>query len=152
MTIYLTKMVVSSVLVTALAGCTIATPVNRSGGFESLANKNPDKGTIFVYRENSLGGITNQYDVMINGDLAGSLPNGSFFSVNVNPGENKVEPRTFTDFGFGKGSIVTVEKGQSYCLKLTLNFCVQCKSADIDVVDLQQCNREILSLDRVNLK
>lgn len=89
---------------------------------------------------------------MINGVLAGSLPNGSFFSVNVDPGEYKVEPRTLTAFGFGKGSVISVEPGKSYCLKLTLNFCVQCKSADIDVVDPKQCESESKSLKKVQLK
>ena len=146
------KMLVISLLVAGLMGCTIAAPVITSGTYEGLTNTAPDKGTIFVYRESSLGGVTNQYDVMVNGVLAGSLPNGSFFSVDVDPGEYTVEPRTLTAFGFGKGIVITVEKGKSYCLKLTLNFCLQCKSADIDIVDAKQCEKEIKSLKKVQLK
>jgi len=89
---------------------------------------------------------------MVNGVLAGSLPNGSFFSVDVDPGEYKVEPKTLTSFGFGKGSVITVEQGKSYCLKLTLNFCLNCKSADINIVDAKQCESEIKSLEKVQLK
>ena len=133
-------------------GCTIATPVITSGSYGGLTNTPPDKGTIFVYRDSSFVGGANQYDVMVNGVLAGSLPNGSFFSVDVDPGEYKVEPRTLTAFGFGKGSVITVEQGKSYCLKLTLNFCVNCKSADINIVDAEQCDKEIKSLEKVQLK
>jgi hypothetical protein len=152
MKISVSKMLAISLLVAGLMACTIASPVITSGSYEGLTNTTPDKGTIFVYRESSFGGITNQYDVMVNGALAGSLPNGSFFNVNVDPGEYKVEPRTLSSFGFGKGSVVTVEQGKSYCLKLTLNFCLQCKSADINIVDTKQCESEIKSLKKVQLK
>ena len=152
MKISVIKMIVISLLVAELMGCTMATPVVKSGSYEGLTNTDPNKGTIFVYRDSSLGGITNQYDVMVNGVLAGSLPNGSFFSVDVTPGDTIVEPRTLTAFGFGKGSVITVEPGRSYCLKLTLNFCLQCKSADINIVDAKQCESEIKSLKKVQLK
>jgi len=152
MKISVIKMLVLSLLVAGLMGCTIATPVITSGNYEGLTNTDPGKGTIFVYRDSSFAGMANQYDVMVNGVLAGSLPNGSFFSVDADPGENKVEPRTLTAFGFGKGSVITVEQGRSYCLKLTLNFCLQCKSADINIVDAKQCDSEIKSLEKVQLE
>jgi hypothetical protein len=152
MKISVIKMMVISLSVAGLMGCTIASPVITSGSYKGLTNTASDKGTIFVYRESSFGGITNQYDVMVNGVLAGSLPNGSFFSVDVDPGEYKVEPKTLTSFGFGKGSVITVEQGKSYCLKLTLNFCLNCKSADINIVDAKQCESEIKSLEKVQLK
>jgi len=152
MKISVIKMIVVSLLVSGLMGCTIAAPVMTSGSYEGITNTDSDKGTIFVYRASSFVGLTNQYDVMLNGVLAGSLPNGSFFSVAVDPGENKVEPRTLTSFGFGEGSVIKVEQGKSSCLKLTLNFCLQCKSADIDVVDANQCDSEIRSLKKVQLK
>lgn len=135
-----------------LSGCEIAARVAPSGKYEGLTNKDPNKGTIFVYREKAFVGSANQYDVMLNGALVGSLPNGSFISVDVNPGANKVEPRTLTSFGFGKGSVISVEKGKAYCLKLTSNFCVQCKSADINAVSNEQCESDIKSLDRVRLQ
>lgn len=141
-----------SLFVAAQMGCTIATPIMSSGSYEGLTNTDADKGAIFVYRDSSLAGAANQYDVMVNGVLVGSLPNGSFFSVDVDPGENKVEPRTLTEFGRGKGSVLTVEQGGAYCLKLTLNFCFSCKSADIDIVDAKQCDSEIKSLKKVQLK
>ncbi len=146
------KMLVIFLLLAGLMGCTISTPITTSGSYEGLTNTDPDKGTIFIYRDSSFAGMTNQYDVMVNGVLVGSLPNGSFFSVKVDPGENKVEPRTLTDFDLGKGSVITVEKGRSYCLKLTLNFCFSCKSADINIVDTKQCDSEIKSLQRVQLE
>ncbi len=152
MKISVIKMIVVSLLVSGLMGCTIAAPIMTSGSYEGMTNTDPDKGTIFVYRASSFAGMTNQYDVMLNGELAGSLPNGSFFSVAVDPGEYKVEPRTLTSFGFGKGSVITVEQGKSSCLELTLNFCLQCKSADIDIVDADQCDSEIRSLKKVQLK
>ena len=139
-------------LVSGLIGCTISTPVVTSGSYEGLTITDPNKGNIFIYRESSFTGAANQYDVMVNGVLAGSLPNGSFFSIDADLGENKVEPRTLTSFGFGKGSAITVEKGRSSCLKLTLNFCMQCKSADINVIDNEQCESEIKSLKKVQLK
>jgi hypothetical protein len=146
------KILVLSLFVTGLMGCTISTPVTTSGGYEGLTNADPNKGTIFVYRDKAFAGSVNQYDVMVNGVLVGSLPNGSFFSVAVNPGEYKVEPRTLTSYGFGKGSSITVEQGKSYCLKLTLNFCMSCKSADINLVNSKQCESEIKSLKKVSLK
>ena len=152
MKINVIKMVVISLFVVGLMGCTIASPVIISGSYEGLANTDPNKGTIFVYRDKAFGGSANQYDVMLNGVLVGSLPNGSFFTVDADPGENKIEPRTLTSFGFGKGSTITVEPGESYCLKLTLNFCIQCKSADINLVNNKQCESEIKSLKKVRLK
>lgn len=133
-------------------GCTISAPVIDAGGYEGLANSDPDHATLYVYRESAFTGAANQYDVMVNGELVGSLPNGSFFTVEVLPGETKVEPRTLTAFGFGSGSTTSVEKGNPYCFKLTLNFCLQCKSADIVEVDSPQCEAEISSLRKVKLK
>lgn len=135
-----------------LAGCTTASRVTTTGSFKSLSNSDPEKGTIYVYRESSFAGIANQYDVMINGNLAGSLPNGSFFSIDAAVGENKVEPKTLTANNFGKGANITIKKGQVQCLKLTLNFCVSCKSADIDIVETKQCMSEIKSLLEVQLR
>ncbi len=152
MRISMIKMLVIFLLVAGFMGCTISTPVITIGSFDGFKNTDPDKGTIFIYRDSSLMGAANQYDVMVNGVLAGSLPNGSFFSVDVDPGEIKVEPKTFTSFGFGKGSVLAVEQGRSYCLKLTLNFCMDCKSADINIVDTKQCDSEIKSLKKVQLK
>lgn len=152
MEISVIKMIVISLLVAGLIGCTISSPVIKSGSYDGLTNSDPKKGTIFVYRDKAFGGSANQYDVMLNGVLVGSLPNGSFFTVDTEPGENKIEPRTLTSFGFGKGSSITVEQGEVYCLKLTLNFCVQCKSADINIVDAKQCESEIKSLKKVQLK
>jgi hypothetical protein len=146
------KILAMPLLVLGLIGCTISTPVVTNGSYEGLANTDIYRGEIFIYRESSFAGVANQYDVMVNGVLSGSLPNGSFFSVDAEPGENKVEPRTLTSFGLGKGSTITVERGNSSCLKLTLNFCVQCKSADIDIVDNEQCDSEIKSLKKVQLK
>lgn len=135
-----------------LSACTIATPVVTSGSYEDLTNQDPSKSTLYVYREQAFTGSTNQYDVMVNGVIAGSLPNGSFFDVEVEPGANKVEPRTLTAFGFGKGAFFTAEPGEVYCLKLTLNFCIQCKSADINLVSTEQCSSEIESLKKVELR
>lgn len=146
------EILLASMFASVLTGCTISTPVMRAGSYQGLANTEPSKGTVFVYRNSAFAGSVNQYDVMINGALAGSLPNGSFFNVDVEPGETKVEPRTLTAFGFGKGSTIVVEKGNSYCFRLTLNFCVQCKSADIDAVDSKQCEDEISGLEKVQLK
>ncbi len=138
--------------VAGLVGCTIATPVVTSGSYENLANADPSKSHIYIYREKAFAGSANQYDVMVNGVLAGSLPNGSFFDVEIEPGENKVEPRTLTAFGFGKGVSITAEQGNSYCFKLTSNYCVQCKSADINPVSKDQCENDIKDLKKVKLK
>ncbi len=152
MKISVIKMLVISLVVAGLMGCTIATPIITSGSYEGLTNTDPDKGAIFIYRDSSFVGAANQYDVMLNGVIVGSLPNGSFFIVDADPGENKVEPRTLTEFDLGKGSVLTVEQGRSHCLKLTLNFCFSCKSADINIVDAKQCDSEIKSLEKVQLK
>ena len=133
-------------------GCTIATPVVSSGKYEGLANDDPAMSKIYVYREQAFAGGANQYDVMVNSVLSGSLPNGSFFETDVEPGDTKVEPRTLTSFGFGKGVSRMTEPGGLYCFKLTLNFCLQCKSADIDEIDAKQCENEMRNLKKVELK
>jgi len=148
----ITKILVASSLLIGLMGCEIATPVVPGGSYEGLTSTDPNKARIFIYRDKAFAGSANQYDVMLNGTLVGSLPNGSFFSIDTDPGEKKIEPRTLTSFGFGKGSTINVEQSQSYCLKLTLNFCVQCKSADINPVDNKQCADEMKSLKKVRLK
>ena len=145
------RILVACLLTSSLMGCEIAARVAPSGKYEGMSNKDPSKGTIFVYREKAFAGAANQYDVMLNGVLVGSVPNGSFISVDADAGQTKVEPRTLTSFGFGKGSVVPVEKGKSYCLKLTPNFCMQCKSADITVVSNEQCNVDMKSLEKVRL-
>ena len=148
----LIKMLIISLFSIVVMGCTISTPILNSGSYEGLKNTDPNKGTIFVYRESAFVGGANQFDVMVNGVLVGSLPSGSFFSLDAAPGENKIEPRTLTSFSLGKGSSITVEKGKSYCLKLTTNFCFGCKSADINLLDKQQCENEIKSLKKVRLE
>ena len=80
MKIRVIKMIVIFLLVVGSMGCTMSTPVITSGGYEGVTKTDPEKGTIFIYRDNSLFGATNQYDVMVNGVLAGSLPNGSLLS------------------------------------------------------------------------
>lgn len=146
------KIIATAILGFILSGCSMSTPVSTIGSYEGIANTDKDKGTVFIYRDSSFAGFANQYDVMVDGVLKGSVPNGSFFSVNLSPGEHKIEPKTFTSFGLGKGTDITVKQGKSYCLKLSLNFCVQCKSADIIIVDNNQCEREMKSLDKVQLK
>tara|TARA_R110002073_G_scaffold17876_2_gene66622 strand:- start:7343 stop:7801 length:459 start_codon:yes stop_codon:yes gene_type:complete len=141
-----------SFVLLGLMGCTISTPVTNVGSYEGLKNSDRSNATLYVYRESAAFGSVNQYDVMVNGELAGSLPNGSFFTVDVLPGETKVEPRTLTAFGFGNGSTVSVDKGKPYCFKLTLNFCLQCKSANIVAVNTPKCEAEIDSLRKVKLK
>ena len=145
------KLLAISFFILTLMGCTTSSRVITSGSFDGLKNTDPEKGEIFVYRDSSFVGAANQYDVMLNGELVGSLPNGSFFSLDVEPGENKIEPKTLTSTGFGKGSNLTVEKGKVYCLKLTLNFCLSCKSADINHAEHHQCISEIKSLSKVRL-
>jgi len=152
MTVNTLKTLFVGFFATTLVSCTISSPVVTGGTYDGLTNSDPNMGRIFVYRQKAFAGSVNQYDVMVDGVLAGSLPNGSFFSLDIEPGEHKIQPRTLTSFRFGKGSTITVEQGKSYCLELTLNFCVQCKSADINLVDNKKCESEINSLTRVHLK
>ncbi|MBQ25271.1 DUF2846 domain-containing protein [Alcanivorax sp.] len=146
------KTVITALSMSFFLGCTIATPVVSSGKYEGMANDDPAMSKIYVYRDQAFAGGTNQYDVMVNGVLSGSLPNGSFFETEVEPGDTKVEPRTLTSFGFGKGVSSMTDPGGIYCFKLTLNFCLQCKSADIDKIDTEQCESEIQNLKKVELK
>lgn len=46
---------------------------------------------------------------------------------------------------------IPLAAGEIYCMKLGLNFNVLMKSADIDPVPLEQCDREMKALDRVGL-
>jgi len=147
MRIDIIKILVVALFTSGLMSC--ASSVIKNGNFESLTNSNSNKGVIFVYRDKALAGSINQYDVLIDGKLAGSLPNGSFFTVDTEHGEKYIKADTGI---FGKGSRITVEKSKSYCMKLTLNFCMSCKSADIKPVDKKQCVSEIKSLEKVHLK
>jgi hypothetical protein len=140
------KMLVVSLFAAELMGC--ASSVIESGNFEDISNSDPNKGTIFVYRDKALTGFANQYDVLIDGVLVGSLPNGSFFTVNTEPGKKNIK----ADTGMGKGSSILVEKNKTYCMKMLLNFNIIMKSADIVPVDNEQCNSEIKSLTKVRLK
>lgn len=141
------KMLAVAIVAVPLFGC--SSPVLTKGSFDGLTNSDPSKGTIFVYRESSFAGAANQYDVLMDGLLVGSAPNGSFFSMSAAPGEKYIKADTGS---FGKGSTIVVEKNKIYCLKVTLNFCVGCKSADITPVTNDQCQTEIKSLSRVALK
>jgi hypothetical protein len=131
----------------ALTGC--ATSVIKVGRYEGLSNSNAKEAKIFVYRESSFVGAANQYDVLMDSVLVGSVPNGSFFTVDAKSGNRSLNADTHP---FGKGTNIDVEAGKSYCVKLTLNFCFSCKSADITPVNLDQCETEIKSLTKVSLK
>jgi hypothetical protein len=137
----------ASTIAVVLTGC--SAPVVKHGSYEGLKSLEQGKGTIYVYRESAFPGAMNQYDVLVDGKLVGSLPNGSFFTVNAEPGERNVRPDTGS---FGQGAKVTVESGKAQCLKMTLNFCYGCKSADLDPVDNEQCENEIRPLTKVRLK
>ncbi len=141
------KMLAISFIVLNLFGC--ASSVIEEGGFEGFRNVDPNKGTIYIYRESSMFGATNQYDVLVDGVLSGSLPNGSFFSVSTKPGERKIKADTGS---FGKGTNIMVEKNKIYCTKLSVNFCFSCKSADITSIDNVQCKEDIESLTKVRLE
>lgn len=147
----LVKIIFISTILGLLAGCSSSTPVKTVGSYEGIEPTVSDKATVYIYRESSFVGGANQYDVMIDGDLVGSLPNGSFFSVLTNEGEKKIEPKTLTESGFGKGVTIKAERNQVSCLKLTLNFCYACKSADLEEVDINSCKQGMRSLDRVSL-
>jgi len=146
------KLLAVSLLSVVLIGCSISTPVMVSGKYEGLVNLNKDKGTVYIYRDDSYFGAVNQYDVMVDGVLTGSLPRASFFTVDLEPGDHRIEPRTLLDFNLGKGASITTEKGKTYCMKLTLNFCFGCKSADINPVDRELCEREMKSSEKVRLE
>ena len=147
MKFHFVKVLVVVLFATELMGC--ASAVVDRGSYEGLTNSDPSKGTIFVYRERAFAGSVNQYDVLIDGVIGGSLPNGSFFAVNTEPGKKDIKADTGP---FGKGSGILVEKNKVYCLKLTLNFCVSCKSADVTLIDIEKCENEIKSLTKVGLK
>ena len=144
--LYKTLKVVAVFLLTILTiGC--AASVATVGVYEGLTSSDKNKATIYVYRGELFMGAANQYDVLINGNLAGSLPNGSFFMVNADAGNISIE-----DAGMGKGSKITVENGNIYCMKLTVNFNVLGKSADINPVNQKQCRAEMKGLEQVRLK
>ena len=144
--LYKTLKVVAVFLLTILTiGC--AASVATVGVYEGLTSSDKNKATIYVYREELFIGSMNQYDVLINGYLAGSLPNGSFFMMNADAGNISIE-----DAGMGKGSKITVENGNIYCMKMTLNFNVLGKSADINPVNQKQCRAEMKGLEQVRLK
>ncbi len=145
------KVLVLFLFATELMGCVSVggSAVIESGSYEGLTNSDPSKAAIFVYRDKAFVGSINQYDVLIDSVLVGSLPNGSFFTVNTEPGQKNIKADTGA---YGKGSSIVVEKSKAYCMKLTLNWCTGCKSADITQVDNEQCNREIKSLTKVSLE
>lgn len=139
------KVVAISLVLAISAGC--ATSVKTTGTYEGLTNADKSKATIYVYRESAFAGMANQYDVLIDRKLVGSLPNGSFFAVTTDAGNKMIE----ADTGMGQGSKIKVESGKIYCMKLDLNFNVMMKSADINPVSQEQCNNEMKSLKKVQL-
>ncbi len=140
------KLITIYFFIALLGGC--ATSVTTTGSYDGLAVAETGKATIYVYRESSLGGMANQYDVLVDDKLVGSLPNGSFFVVTTSAGEKLVK----ADTGMGDGSTITVEGGKVYCMRLTLNFNLIMKSANINPVSKAQCDKEMKSLDEVKLK
>lgn len=137
------KLVAISLLVALTAGC--ATPVQTAGSYKGLTNLDNTKSTLYVYRESSMLGMANQYDVLMNQKLIGSLPNGSFFVVSTDAGSKTVK----ADTGMGEGSTISVETGKIYCMKLDLNFNVLMKSANINPVSQEQCDKEMKELEEV---
>lgn len=138
-------MIAVSLLVAISAGC--ATSVKTTGNYKGLINTDKSRAAIYVYRESAIAGMINQYDVLIDEKLVGSLPNGSFFVVNTDAGNKMIR----ADTGMGEGSKITVKSGDIYCMKLDLNFNVLMKSANISPVSKEQCEKEIRSLREVQL-
>ena len=134
-------------IIAALTTFACSASVRRAGSYGGLGLPDTDQATVFVYRDSSFAGAANNYDIVIDDQLVGSLPNGSFFSVPAKPGVREIS----ADTGMGEGSRVTLAAGEIYCMKLGLNFNVLMKSADIDPVPLEQCDREMKTLDRVEL-
>ncbi|OUS06993.1 hypothetical protein A9Q81_01370 [Gammaproteobacteria bacterium 42_54_T18] len=128
---------------TILGGCTV--PMVKVGGYEGLTRVGEGKATVYVYREQSFVGAANTYDVLIDEINVGALEDGSFIQTDVEAGAKVVR----TDTGMGSGSEVTFEKGHIYCMKLTLNFNILMKSADINPASLDTCKAEIAPLNYV---
>ncbi len=142
-----TKYVLIAVTLFVTAGC--ASTVETVGKYKGLNNLDENKGTVYVYRESSFVGGANQYDILKDNKLVGSVPNGSFFTVIAEPGEYFLKADTGS---FGEGAAIVVHKGEVQCLKMTLNFCMSCKSADLTPVDTTQCENEIVDLEEVKLE
>ena len=138
------KLVAVFIVALNLFGCS-SVSVKEVGSFKALKNIEPNKGTIYVYREERWKGAINQYDVLANGAVAGSLPNGSFFTVSAKPGQTQINATS------GAVAKFSVKKNKVYCAKLTVNFCFSCLSADITPVDIAQCKKEIAPLVEVRM-
>ena len=141
----LRKLTVFGVIVSAilLEGCTV--PMVKVGGYEGLTRVDAEKATVYVYRDQSFVGSANTYDVLIDEENVGALQDGSYIQVGVDEGAKVVR----TDTGMGSGSEVMFEKGHIYCMKLTLNFNILMKSADINPASLDTCKNEMAALTYV---
>ncbi|MBL4703806.1 MAG: hypothetical protein JKY54_04755 [Flavobacteriales bacterium] len=130
----------------ALSGCAVS--MSKVGKYDGLSQINADEATVYVYRERAITSSANDYDVLIDNNLVGALPNGSYLKVSSASGSKMVKAGT----GMGRGSEVDFENGKLYCMKLSYNFNILMKSADIDPVSLATCNIEMTDLDYVMLK
>lgn len=96
-----------------LPGCT-ATGARFEELRAKLESPPSDKVRLIVFREASFMGAARSPTIRVNGYPVCDLPNGSFFSVDVDPGEVLVSSETWDLPGVSSTSIVTKPRSLAY--------------------------------------
>jgi len=74
------------IAVACLAGCVTSGP----SGYQSFNNK-PGTGLVYVYRESKFAASGVSADVVVDGKVIGTIPNGSFVAAYLKPGVHSIE-------------------------------------------------------------
>ena len=74
------------VLLAFLAGCATMGPV----GYQTFGNK-PGQALVHIYRESKFAASGVSADVLVDGKVIGTIPNGSFLAAYVKPGAHTIE-------------------------------------------------------------
>ncbi len=144
-------LMIIAILICAVTGC--ATPMMvglRKGSQHFIPSYGPNKGCIYVYRENSLLGCVRGIYVTANGKRIGGLNNGTYFACEATPGDVYISVENW--LGDNPSRKIHVEAGKKYYLKGSLRFGSLDATPCIERVNNEDGEKAIESLTYATLK
>jgi hypothetical protein len=110
-----------AVLVCTITGCATPMMVGLKKEPQRFSpSGDPNKGYIYVYRENNIFGCVRGIYVTANGNRIGGLNNGTYFVYEANPGDVFISVENW--LGDNPSRKIHVEAGKKYYLKGSLKF------------------------------
>ena len=145
------KIILMLVLVMAVSGC--ATPIFmdlKKRELHYTPSGDPNKGLIYVYRDDEFFGCARGIYVTGNDVLIGGLNSGTYFVYEADPGKIIISVQNW--LGDDPSRTIDVKPGQKYYLKGSLKFGFWEPSPYIEIMYEQEGEAAIRSLTYATLK